>query len=104
MVEEYLEKLLPKEWDMMGLDSRLDFLDGDYEIIGETVEGTEKRTEVTNLEIWCECFRDQAKRIQPRDSYQIAAILKRLGWERSPDRKYVPIYGRQRVYQKVGTT
>lgn len=104
MVEEYLDKLLPKEWDSMGLDSRLDFLDGDYDIIGETVEGTEKRTEVTNLEIWCECFRDQAKRIQPRDSYQIAAILKRLGWERTNTRKRVPIYGLQRVYQRTDAT
>ena len=85
----------------MKLNDRLDFLDGDYTIIDEPVEGSIARTEVTNMEIWCECFREPAKRIQSRDSYAIGAILKRLGWERGGKRKLVPIYGLQRVYFKV---
>lgn len=102
MVLEYLDKKLPKEWGLMPLHDRLDFLDGDYEVIGEKVEGTAQRTEVTNLEIWCECFRKKPDQIQQKDSYQIAAILKRLGWERHEARKYVPIYGRQRIYLRPG--
>ena len=101
MVEEYLNRLLPEGWDDMKLNDRLDFLDGDYTIIDEPVEGSIARTEVTNMEIWCECFREPAKRIQSRDSYAIGAILKRLGWERGGKRKRVPIYGLQRVYFKV---
>lgn len=100
MVEEYLETLLPDQWDLMSTEDRIDFLDDDYEIIGERIEGTERRMEVTNMEIWCECFRKPPNTIQSRDSYQIAAILKRLGWERTNMRRYVGTYGRQRIYQR----
>lgn len=101
IVGEYLDKLLPDTWEHMSLSDRIDFLDDDYEIIGEPVEGTEERTEVTNIEVWCECFREPMRRIQPRDSYQIGAILKRLGWEKSGKMKRVPIYGMQRIYIKA---
>ena len=100
MVEEYLETLLPDQWDLMSTEDRIDFLNDDYEIIGERVEGTERRMEVTNIEIWCECFRKPPNTIQSRDSYQIAAILKRLGWERSGTRKRVANYGLQRIYKR----
>lgn len=102
MVEEYLETKLPEGWEDRSLDERLEFLTGgdEYEPDGHRVDGTVEREEVTNLEIWCECFRRTANSIQPRDSYQIAAILKRLGWERTSGRKYVPLYGRQRLYKR----
>ena len=103
MVEEYLETLLPDTWDMLNLGQRLEFLDGELSVLGDPVTGTVKRTEVTNLEIWCECFREPGKRIQAKDSYQIGAILKRLGWERTGERQYVPIYGRQRTYRRVNS-
>ena len=103
MVEAYLETLLPDDWSHRDLDERLEYLSGSgrYEPDGKPVEGTKRREEVTNLEIWCECFREAAKKIQPRDSYQIAGILKRLGWERQRKAKRVPIYGLQRVYKRV---
>lgn len=101
VVGEYLRRLLPDTWAAMSLSDRLDFLDGGYGITGAPIEGTEERTEVTNMEVWCECFREPMKRIQPRDSYQIGAILKRLGWERSGKMKRVPIYGMQRTYIKA---
>ena len=100
MVEEYLNRKLPDGWEDMKLNDRLDFLDGDYTIIDEPVEGVNDRTEVTNMEVWCECFREPAKRIQARDSYAIAAMLKRLGWVKSGRMKRVPIYGMQRIYVK----
>ena len=99
VVEEYLAKLLPDSWDSMTLDDRLLYLD-DYDIAGNRVGGTRLRETATNLEIWCECFREPMKRIQPKDSYAIAGILKRLGWERSCDRRRIPIYGLQRLYKK----
>lgn len=104
MVEEYLNTLLPVDWDLMDREARLDFLDEDYDVIGEPVIGTEHRTEVSNLEVWCECFRRPANAIQSKDSYQIAAILKRLGWERSSKRKRIPLYGLQRLYMRPVTS
>lgn len=103
IVEEYLETKLPEGWDMMDLDSRIDFLqdkmDADDLGLLDDSEGVE-RTEVTNAEIWCECFREQFRRISPKDSYAIAGILKRLGWESTGERKRVPIYGRCRIYRR----
>lgn len=99
MVEEYLEKLLPVGWESMDIDRRLEFLTGDESLAGEHLEGTERRTRVSNIEVWVECFREQARRIQAKDSYAIASIMKRLGWERG-DREQVPFYGRQRVYYR----
>lgn len=97
IVQEYLDKLLPESWGSMTLNDRLSFLDGDFELLGD-VEGTIKRTEVSNIEIWCECFRRPMNAIQKKDSYEIAGILKRLGWSRASYRKRIPLYGFVRVY------
>jgi len=104
IVEDYLERLLPSGWDGYSISERRDFLAGDFNLLGETVEGTERREAVTNLEIWCECFGNSKSSIQPRDSYAIAAILKRLGWEKTGERSRSNIYGRQRTYRKKEDT
>ena len=37
--------------------------------------------------------------LRPQDSYNISAIMVRMrGWQKTADRPYLPIYGRQRVY------
>lgn len=100
IVQEYLEKLLPKSWDLMTLSDRIDYLDGDTELLGEEVEGTESRTTVSNIEIWCECFRRPMNAITKKDSYEIAGILKRLGWAKASSRKRIPLYGFVRYYEK----
>lgn len=101
IVDKYLNTLLPEKWNFMTLNDRLDFLDHDEDIISDNFgEGTIERTTVTNIEIWCECFRQPANKIQKRDSYEIAGILKRLGWKRTDERKRLPIYGLARVYRK----
>lgn len=99
IVQEYLDTLLPEGWASMSLNERIDFLDGDIELLGD-VEGTVERTEVSNIEIWCECFRRPMNSIQKKDSYEIAGILKRLGWSRSAERKRIPLYGLIRSYKR----
>jgi putative DNA primase/helicase len=61
-------------------------------------DATEERTEISVIEIWCECFRSPITRITRRDSYDIAAMLMRLGWERTGKRRRVSDYGLQRVF------
>lgn len=54
MVELYLEKLLPDNWNNMDLFDRRNYLT-DYD--NPTVKkGTVQRQKVSNIEIWCECF------------------------------------------------
>lgn len=97
IVEEYLEKLLPENWDSLDLDSRLMFLNDDTGV----VKGTVKRTTVTNIEIWVEALGNRMRDMKPMDSTAIAAMMVRIpGWERTNKRVRIPLYGQQRLYKR----
>ena len=97
LVREYLDMLLPAGWDGMDVYRRRDYFRDPGDLTRP--EGLRRRDAVSNIEIWCECFGKPKEDIQPKDSYAIAAIMKRLkGWEKSADRMRIPIYGQQRVY------
>lgn len=99
IVEQYLNRLLPTNWHEMDLYKRRSFLNGD-DFICE--KGKIQRTEVSNAEIWCECFGKSQSDLKSSDSYQLAAIMKQIGgWERTSSIKKQPIYGRQKIYKKV---
>jgi putative DNA primase/helicase len=103
IVRNYLDTLLPEEWDSMSLYERRNFLTGS-EFGGDTHKGTVRRETVSNIEIWCECFGKDASAIKPADSYAIAAIVKKIdGWDKAADngRASLPIYGRQRIYRRT---
>ena len=99
IVQRYLDTLLPENWDEMDLFERRNFLNGSsIGDIGKT--GTVKRTKVCNMEIWCECFGKDAAAMKKSDSYEIAALMQKIeGWDKS-ERTSLPIYGRQRVYER----
>lgn len=103
IIRNYLDTLLPAEWDSMSLFERRNFLTGS-EFGGDAHKGTVKRTTVCNLEIWCECFGKEASAIKPSDSYAIAAVIKKIdGWDKDCDKSRIrlPIYGLQRVYRRT---
>ncbi|MBQ1390086.1 MAG: virulence protein E, partial [Clostridia bacterium] len=60
--------------------------------------GSVKRTQVSNMEIWCECFGRERSTIRRSDSNELASILIKLGWVRQPDKVRVTLYGPQYVY------
>ncbi|KXI18371.1 Virulence-associated protein E [Gardnerella vaginalis] len=100
IVREYLNMLLPDTWDEMDIYRRRDYF-RDMEDPTRP-KGTIKRMEVSNIEIWCECFGKAKEDIKPIDSYAISAIMKRLkDWQRSDNRRTLPIYGRQRIYTRI---
>lgn len=101
LVDAFLNRKLPKDWDDMGRESRIAFLDGDSDAIMAIPgadDATELRETVSVAEVWCECFRNPIARITRKDSYDIAAILIRLGWNRSNERKRIGDYGLQRLF------
>ena len=99
LVKEYLEKLLPENWDGLDVFDRKHYLQ-DYGKANQAA-GVRKRETVSNLEIWCECFGKPKEDIKPSDSYAIAAIMVRIeGWERMDGRISVPGYGQQRAYRR----
>lgn len=100
MIEEYLNRELPDDWDSMDLFARRNYLSG-TEFGTPIHNGCNARTEVSNAEIWCECFGKNLQELKPSDSYGIAAMMAQISdWERSATIRRQPIYGRQRVYLK----
>ena len=99
MVEEYLERLLPEDWDAMDIYRRRDYIrDPDDPT---HIKGTVRREAVSNPEIWCECFGRNLSEMKPADSYAIAALMTQVdGWERTNERCKQPVYGRQRLYRR----
>jgi len=83
----------------MDLFQRRNFLNGSEFGVPEHT-GTVVRTEVSNAEIWCECFGKSLQELKPSDSYGIAAMMSQInGWERTQTIRRQPIYGRQRIYK-----
>ena len=101
MIEEYLNAELPDDWDTMDLFARRNYLTGS-EFGNPEHTGGHIRSEVSNAEIWCECFGKSLQELNPSDSYRIAAMMAQIpGWERTTSIRRQPIYGRQRLYQKT---
>lgn len=97
LVRLYLDTLLPEGWDGMDIFERRNFLTGSD--FGDTRKhGTVKRTQVSNMEIWCECFGKERANIRRTDSNELTAILARLGWKRLDSKVRIPLYGPQYVF------
>jgi len=101
MVETYLNTKLPSNWDSMNIyDRRIYLSDRDSMM---NAPGIVVRTEVSNAEIWCECFGRNFSDLKSKDSYLISALMIQLGsWERTNTARKLPIYGRQRIYKRLG--
>ena len=99
LVQEYLDMLLPGNWDSMDVYKRRDYVrDADDPM---RQDGSIRRMEVSNMEIWCECFGKAKEDMKPSDSYAISAIMERIaGWSKTGKAKILPIYGRQRIYKR----
>ena len=97
LVRLYLDTLLPENWDGMDIFERRNFLTGSD--FGDTQKyGAVKRTQVSNMEIWCECFGKERANIRRTDSNELTAILARLGWKRLDSKVRIPLYGPQYVF------
>lgn len=97
LVREYLEALLPDNWDDMDIFERRNFLDGTGKAdIGK--KGTIRRTQVCNMEIWCECFGKERSNLKRADSNELSGILVKLGWVRLDRKERVANYGPQFIF------
>lgn len=100
MVEEYLNTLLPENWNDMDIYARRNYMSDKGDPTNP--KGTVVRTEVTNAEIWCECFGRNLPEMKPADSYTTAALMSQIDcWERTNERSRQPLYGRQRIYRRI---
>lgn len=94
LVEKYLDRRIPEEWDLLTLDQKLLFLESDE-------EGVKLRTQVSNMEIWVEALGRRDTNLEPKDSYAIAKIMAKIpGWVKTNRLVRGTTYGRQRVYER----
>lgn len=102
VIADYLETLLPVNWDKMDLFQRRSFLGGS-EFDGAPKAGTVRREKVCIMEIWCECFGKERQNLKRSDSYEVESILMKVGgWEpiqglKSGKTRF-PLYGPQKTF------
>lgn len=105
IVMDYLNRLLPNDWDKMDLYQRRAFLGGgEFETSGLT--GTVARDRCCVMEIWCECFGKERQNLKKIDSYEIEGIINKIGgWKRYDGSKSgktrIPQYGIQKTFYRA---
>lgn len=106
LIEEYLDMLLPEDWETMDIYDRRDYVAnyGDDDHCGSV-----QRERVCALEIWCEVLGGDRKNLQNAKAREIIDILQSIkGW--SPYSKSVgkmrfgKMYGVQRAFIRDDST
>lgn len=95
MILEYLDRLLPENWDSTDLYDRRSWLDNPAN------EGTVLRDAVCTAEVWCECLgksKEDMTRYNTRDVNDILRSLK--DWEANVSTNNFRIYGKQKYYER----
>src|SRR5690625_749948 len=99
LVQEYLEKPLPLDWNDWDLGRRRMYLYDEF----NSYEGvTTERDRVCALEIWVEVYGGDPKNMKPMDARNINDIMREMpGWERSKSTlRFGKIYGTQRGFTR----
>ena len=99
LIEEYLEKRLPIDWDKRDIYARRNFINNEFGAEELSVESSILRDKVCILEIWVECFEKNRNDIKKSDSNLIASIMSDIkNWEKSNKSYRFKIYGVQKAY------
>lgn len=99
LIIDYLDKKVPVGWDEMSCYERIAWMEDEGNI------GTEERTKICALELWCELFNGGKGTMSNADARELNGILSRLkGWEKLPNPVRINNeYGKQRAYERVET-
>ena len=96
LIEEYLNKDFPNNWDTMDLFDRRKWLDDPL-----AKKGTHKKQFVCTAEIWCECLGNDKAAMDRYKTRELSEILRSLqDWEFVVSTKNFPIYGKQKYYKR----
>lgn len=95
IVAQYLERMVPEDWNDRDLYSRRIWLEGND-------PGTEKRSRICTLEIWAEALGQSPDRLDRYAIKEVRDIMERLPqWRHQGNAKMTTkLYGRQRYYKK----
>lgn len=95
IVAEYLERLLPEDWEDKDLYSRRAWLESSN-------AGTVRRSRVCTLEIWAEALGQSPDRLDRYAVKEVRDIMSAIpGWRHQGNAKITAkLYGRQRYYKR----
>ncbi|MDB5053928.1 MAG: virulence protein [Bacilli bacterium] len=80
LVQEYLDRLLPENWEDLEVYSRRYYIVGDD--LAPRQEGVKRRDRVCAMEIWVECFGKNQADLKPHEARAINDMLRRIpGWQ-----------------------
>ncbi|MGN1105461.1 MAG: VapE domain-containing protein, partial [Huintestinicola sp.] len=101
LIEEFLSKPVPVDWDSYTLDQRLLF----YADTTTKHDNLVERTKVCAMEIWCECFGGKKEYYKSSTGWELNAILRKIpGWVPVNAPRKFPIYGSQRGFRRDDST
>ena len=99
VIQDYVDMLVPDNWDNISLQNRKLYLNGNFKIDGQELVVRDK---ICALEIWCECFNGDLKYMKRKDSVEINNILANLkGWVKNKSVRRFGYCGRQRGFERV---
>lgn len=98
IIEDYLNKELPGDWDDRDIDERRTFLS---QTADELSPKTERRKFVCVAEIWCECLGKNKEDMDRYKTREVNDMLRSLDeWNQSKSTKNFAIYGKQKYYYR----
>ena len=96
VIESFLEKMLPEDWDKKDLYDRRTWLDDPL-----SNNGVWKRDFICMAEIWCECLGKDKTDMSRYNTREINEIMRSLpDWEFVSSTKNFAIYGKQKYYKR----
>ncbi len=95
MIEAFLERPIPQDWQKWGVDRRMMFWSGGIKDASNLVP----RDRVCAAEIWRECFLEH-KTLPKYEAHRINNVLRSLpGWEPAGIQRFGAYYGHQRGFR-----
>lgn len=95
IVEQYLDRKLPKDWKKMDLFTRRAYLEDDKQ------HGEIERDFVCIAEIWCECLGKAKEDMSRYNTRELNDLMRSLqNWEPMNSTKNFEFYGKQKYYSR----
>lgn len=99
VIEAFLEKLLPEDWENKDIYDRRAWLDDPL-----SKPGTVKREVVCVAEIWCECLGKSKEDMSRYNTREINDIMRTIpDWEFASSTCKFKLYGKQKYYIRKGS-
>ena len=102
IIQDFLDKQIPEDWEHMSLANRRMYLNGNLRL--EPGKKLKQRSRTCAVEVWAECFGRDPNFIERRDSVEINNILMGIaGWTKVNTPRKFEIYGSQRGFERQAT-